>query len=221
MVEECCQKDCYPWVWSQPRTSIGAIVKASSGSNTLLVKVSFPYFLHLYLTIFHVQVYPFSKYDFHWITCLLNWYSECLYSWQGAVETLLEHRCVLWVPLFGDLSWRRRRRRLLEYVFRPMGLRPMWPMYGTYIATLLGLALMKWITFLKQRHVLCVPSPAWNTSPAQRTRVLLAHSASCSSLVIPSTSDDSNSCFAFNRQDERDGQEATKVSCEYVGLCFQ
>jgi hypothetical protein len=29
----------------------------------------------------------------------------------------------------------------LEYVFRPMRLRPMWPMYGTYIATLLGLAL--------------------------------------------------------------------------------
>jgi hypothetical protein len=31
---------------------------------------------------------------------------------------------------------------VLEYVFRPMRLRPMWPMYGTYIATLLGLALM-------------------------------------------------------------------------------
>jgi hypothetical protein len=30
----------------------------------------------------------------------------------------------------------------LEYVFRPMRLRPMWPMYGTYIATLLGLALI-------------------------------------------------------------------------------
>jgi hypothetical protein len=29
---------------------------------------------------------------------------------------------------------------VLEYVFRPMRLRPMWPMYGTYIATLLGLA---------------------------------------------------------------------------------
>jgi hypothetical protein len=32
---------------------------------------------------------------------------------------------------------------LLEYVFRPMWLRPMWPMYGTYIATLLGLALIE------------------------------------------------------------------------------
>jgi hypothetical protein len=31
---------------------------------------------------------------------------------------------------------------VLEYVFRPMRLRPMWPMYGTYIATLLGLALI-------------------------------------------------------------------------------
>jgi hypothetical protein len=31
---------------------------------------------------------------------------------------------------------------VLEYVFRPMWLRPMWPMYGTYIATLLGLALI-------------------------------------------------------------------------------
>jgi hypothetical protein len=30
--------------------------------------------------------------------------------------------------------------RLLEYMFRPMRLRPMWPMYGNYIATLLGLA---------------------------------------------------------------------------------
>jgi hypothetical protein len=32
---------------------------------------------------------------------------------------------------------------VLEYVFRPMWLRPMWPMYGTYIATLLGLALIE------------------------------------------------------------------------------
>jgi hypothetical protein len=31
---------------------------------------------------------------------------------------------------------------VLEHVFRPMWLRPMWPMYGTYIATLLGLALL-------------------------------------------------------------------------------
>jgi hypothetical protein len=31
---------------------------------------------------------------------------------------------------------------MLEYVFRPMRLRPMWPMYGYYIATILGLALM-------------------------------------------------------------------------------
>jgi hypothetical protein len=165
--------------FDRTRKSIGVIVKASSGSNTLLVKVSFPYFLHMCLMIFHVQVYPFSKFHFHWITCLLNWYSECLYSWQGAVETLLEHRSVLWVLLFGDLSWRR--------------------------------------------HVLYVPSPAWNMSPAQWTGLLLVlvHSASSSSLVIPSTSDDANSCFAFNRQDERDGQEATKVSCEYIGLCFQ
>jgi predicted nuclease of predicted toxin-antitoxin system len=35
---------------------------------------------------------------------------------------------------------------LLEYVFRPMWLRPMWPMYGTYIATLLGLALINRIS---------------------------------------------------------------------------
>jgi hypothetical protein len=36
--------------------------------------------------------------------------------------------------------------KVLEYVFRPMWLRPMWPMYGTYIATLLGLALIKRIS---------------------------------------------------------------------------
>jgi hypothetical protein len=36
---------------------------------------------------------------------------------------------------------------LLEYVFRPMWLRPMWPMYETYIATLLGLALIVKYTF--------------------------------------------------------------------------
>jgi hypothetical protein len=35
-----------------------------------------------------------------------------------------------------------REVEVLEYVFRPMRLRPMWPMYGTYIATLLGLALI-------------------------------------------------------------------------------
>jgi hypothetical protein len=43
---------------------------------------------------------------------------------------------------------------VLEYVFRPMRLRPMWPMYGTYIATLLGLALIKRITFLNMVSIL-------------------------------------------------------------------
>jgi hypothetical protein len=44
---------------------------------------------------------------------------------------------------------------VLEYVFRPMRLRPMWPMYGTYIATLLGLALINRITFPQTLTALC------------------------------------------------------------------
>jgi Ca2+-transporting ATPase len=50
------------------------------------VKVLIPLFPAFVLNDFHLQ----AKYAFHWITCLLHWYSECLYLWQGAVETLLE-----------------------------------------------------------------------------------------------------------------------------------
>jgi hypothetical protein len=57
---------------------------------------------------------------------------------------------------------------VLEYVFRPMWLRLMWPMYGTYIATLLGLALI-------ERRIPQTVSPC---------SMALSHNFVCSSIVL-------------------------------------
>jgi hypothetical protein len=46
---------------------------------------------------------------------------------------------------------------VLEYVFRPMRLRPMWPMYGTYIATHLGLALINIENHFQHEHFHVTP----------------------------------------------------------------
>ena len=48
--------------------------------------------------------------------------------------------------IYFSVLKRLQKMLVLEYVFRPMRLRPMWPMYGTYIATLLGLALINRIS---------------------------------------------------------------------------